>query len=63
MRLNHACTHLDLLEELVPSHLRHPVISDDHAHIGLLQVATQQQDVITSSSNVQKRGDLKQNEQ
>jgi len=47
MQSNDAWTHLDLLEELVPGHLRHPVVSDDHAHVGLLK--TQQH--VTSSSH------------
>lgn len=28
--------YLDLLEQVVPGHLRHPVVRDDHAHIRFL---------------------------
>jgi hypothetical protein len=28
--------YLDLLEELIPSHVRHPVVSDYHVHIRLM---------------------------
>lgn len=31
------CAYLDLLEELVSSHLGHPVVGNDHAHVGLLK--------------------------
>lgn len=40
MRLQWFCfvliNYLDLLEQVVPGHLRHPVVRDDHAHIRFL---------------------------
>jgi hypothetical protein len=46
-------SYLDLLEELVPGHLRHPVVSDDQAHTGLLQQTSEH--VSTSHIGTQEK--------
>jgi hypothetical protein len=42
-------SYLDLPEEIVASHLRHPVVRDDHAHIRLLNPKK------TAGNNVQRK--------